>query len=105
MSLADRITRLEAILRPAAGLPVVLEECEAFADLPGLRSILRVRDGARWEQAHAESLDEFRARSRAEAAQGLRGNAGDTTIRLVMLRPCMSREQWLTRYGLGTVAA
>ena len=100
MSLADRITRLEELLRPLVRLPVVLDECELFAGRPGPRTILRSRDGARWEQPTGEAFDDFKVRVVAEAARGFRASNGDTAIRLVTLRPQLSQEEWLAKHGI-----
>lgn len=105
MNLADRITRLEAMLRPTATLPVVLEECDLFAHSGGHRTILRSRDGARWDQRPDETPDAFRTRVKAEARQGVRAAEGDTVIRLVMLRPQIGRDEWLATHGAGNTAA
>lgn len=103
MSLNDRIARLEAKRRPSS-LPVELDDGQlrAYAEVEGLREIIRVADGARWSQAEGEPLQAFVDRAKREAAHKFRPASAATAIRLVALRPRLTQTQWLVRYGLAT---
>lgn len=102
MSLAKRIAELEARLRPAPSLPVAIDgEADVFQDRPGLRTIMRVHDGATWPQLPDESSETFRERIRATACLGIRQAPALSEVRCIVLRPRLSREQWLQRHGAG----
>lgn len=104
MGLADRITRLESQLRAAAArmLPVVLSEPEGFSRFPGLRAFVRASDGFKWQQKAGEHEQAFRARVLQEAAHDGAALPGETTIRVLAIRPRLSLEQWRTLHGIAT---
>ena len=76
-----------------------------FSDVPGPRVFVRVADGKQWLQAAAESGQQFVMRVKGDAARAFRPKSDAQSIRLLALRPRLTREQWLARFNPGACVA